>query len=152
MVFNQNNRFDDPAHETLMGIWFSGVKLKQQARRFFKDYAVNESQFNVMMSLKYAEKPLSQQDLSDRLLVDKSNLTGLIDSLEKFKFVKRRSVPGDRRFYRLELTDAGNAFLTTVEPAYRQTVHTAMSVFTADEIQLLTDYMARLQKKLEETS
>jgi len=152
MIFNQNNRFDDPVHETLMGIWFSGVKLKQYARRFFKDYAVNESQFNVMMTLKYADKPMSQQDLSERLLVDKSNLTGLIDSLEKLKFVKRRSVPGDRRFYRLELTADGSAFMDTVEPAYRQTVHSAMSVFTSDEMQLLTDYMARLQQKLEKTS
>ena len=149
MIFNQVNHFDDAEHEALMGIWWSGILLKQQARRFFKNHVASESQFNVMMALKYAGKPLSQQDLSERLLVDKSNLTGLIDSLEKLDFVKRCNVPNDRRLYRLELTAQGAAFLNEVETPYRELVKKIMSVFNADDLKQLTGYMVRLQVGLE---
>lgn len=150
MIFNQINRFDDAEHEALMGVWWSGVLLKQQSRRFFKGHAATELQFNAMMALKYADAPFSQQDLSERLLVDKSNLTGLVDSLEKLGFVKRCKVRGDRRFYHLKLTDDGLAFLDKVEKPYRKLVHKIMSVFTPDELRHLTESMVRLQQGMEE--
>ena len=149
MIFNEVNQFKDAQHEALMGLWWSGVLLKQQARTFFRDHIVSESQFNVMMALRYAEKPLSQQELSIRLLVDKSNLTGLIDSLEKLDFVKRCKVPDDRRSYQLELTKPGADFLNRVETSYRELVERIMSVFDADELRQITDYMVRLQAGLE---
>ena len=150
MIFNQVNNFDDREHEALMGIWSTGILLKQQSRRFFKDYVVSESQFNVIMTLKYAEKPLSQQALSERLLVDKSNLTGLVDGLEKLGFVKRRNVPNDRRLYRLELTEKGTSFLDEVEPSYRKLVKKIMSVYSADDLKQITAYMVRLQEGLDD--
>ena len=92
LVFNQINKFTDVEHEALMGIWWSGALLKQCARRFLKKHTSTEAQFNILMSLKYAEKPLSQQELSDRIFVDKSNLTVLIDSLESLCYPQ----PGER--------------------------------------------------------
>ncbi len=149
MIFNSVNRFEDKEHEALMGIWWSGVLLKRESRNFFKGRAVSESQFNVLMALKYAERALAQQDLSERLLVDKSNLTSLIDSLEELDFVRRRKEVQDRRFYRLELTEKGKNFLEEIEPAYWKLVHRIMSVFSADEISRITGYMVRFQKGLE---
>ena len=149
MVFNQKNHFDDVEHEALMGIWWSGVLLKQLSRKFFKARIVSESQFNVMMALKYAEEPLSQQELRERLLVDKSNLTGLIDALEKLGFVKRRKVRGDRRYYHLKLTDDGLKSLDKLEGPYRELVHEIMSVFNRKEMKQLTSFMERLQAGLE---
>ncbi len=149
MVFNEINPFDDEEHETLMGIWWSGILLKRQAKNFFRDFPVNETQFNALMALKYAEKPLSQQDLSGRLLVDKSNLTGMIDELEKQKFVRRRDVPENRRVYRLELTKKGFDFLETAEASYRERVHRIISVFTPKERKQLIQFMVKLQKAMD---
>ncbi len=150
MKFNASNRFDDPVHEALMSVWWSGILLKREARRFFRDRIVSEPQFNVMMLLKYAEGPLSQQDLSERLLVDKSNLTGLVGSLENLGFVKRRKSPDDRRFYRLTLTAQGSAFLDVAESPYRELVYRIMSVYSPSEMKQLTELMLRLQSGLEE--
>ncbi len=149
MIFNSDNRFEDKEHEALMGLWWSGVLLKRESKKFFKGRAFSESQFNVLMSLKYADRDLSQQDLSRRLLVDKSNLTDLIDTLEELDFVRRRKEPQDRRFHRLELTEKGRMFLQGIEPAYWELVHRIMSVFREDEICRITEYMVRLQEGLE---
>ena len=150
MPFNSVNRFEDAEHEALMGVWWSGVLLRQIARRFFRDQTVAESQFNVLMALRYAERALSQQDLSERLLVDKSNLTGLIDGLMKRGFVRRFREKRDRRFYRLKLTGEGAEFLEKLEPAYLELVHGIMNEFTPEERTRLTEYMVRLQRRMEQ--
>ena len=150
MPFNSVNHFEDAEHEALMGVWWSGVLLKQIARRFFRDQPVAESQFNVLMALRYAERALSQQDLSERLLVDKSNLTALIDSLVKRGFVRRCREKRDRRFYRLKLTGEGVALLAELEPGYLELVHGIMEVFTPEERTRLTEYMVRLQSSMEQ--
>lgn len=77
MIFNNANKFDDSEHETLMAIWWTGIMLRSEARKFFADKPASDTQFNVMMVLKYADHLLTQQELSRHLLVDQSNLTGL---------------------------------------------------------------------------
>ena len=51
--------------------------------------------------------PLSLSQLSKSLHVTPSNITGIVDRLEKKDLVKRGSKPGDRRVYLIHLTDTG---------------------------------------------
>ena len=149
LVFNQINKFTDVEHEALMGIWWSGALLKQCARRFLKKHTSTEAQFNILMSLKYAEKPLSQQELSDRIFVDKSNLTVLIDSLESLGFVTRSRVKEDRRAYHLHLTEQGMEFITNIEKPYRELIHNILAGFSEDEMRQRIGYMVRIQQAME---
>ncbi len=150
MIFNEINKFDDMAHEALMGIWWTGVLLKQQSRHFFRNHEITEAQFNAMMVLKYAEQLLSQQELSERLLTDKSNVTALVDSMEKMNLVRRRKERADRRIYRIKLTDKGLEVLGNIENSYREQIHDIMSVFSPGEMKSLTEKMVRLQQKIGE--
>jgi len=150
MIFNQIISFDDKEHETLIGIWWSGLMLKQQARKFFKHYTVSETQFNVLMVLKYASGPLTQQQLSERLLVDNSNLTGLIERMEKTGFVEKKKDSRDYRCYCITLSQSGKDFLNEVEGPYREFVHKIMSVFNDKEKSRLIENMVRLQRELGE--
>jgi DNA-binding MarR family transcriptional regulator len=51
--------------------------------------------------------PISQREVSDRLLLDPSDLVGLVDILERAGYVERHRDPVDRRRYALEITTAG---------------------------------------------
>lgn len=51
--------------------------------------------------------PLSQQDVADRLGVDRTTMVALVDGLEAKNLVTRRPQEGDRRRNVVELTDAG---------------------------------------------
>jgi DNA-binding MarR family transcriptional regulator len=53
------------------------------------------------------ERPISMRELAQRLKSDPSNVTGLIDRLEKRGLVERRPDPADRRIKGLALTSAG---------------------------------------------
>lgn len=74
------------------GVWHVGQLLKIQARRFFREYLSSEMQFNIMLLLKHADHPMNQQELSEKLLVDKSNLDRRRRRMEAAGLLIRRSI------------------------------------------------------------
>jgi MarR family transcriptional regulator, organic hydroperoxide resistance regulator len=55
------------------------------------------------------EQAVSMSHIAKLLCCDASNVTGIVDRLEKRGLVERRSAPGDRRVKMLALTDEGAA-------------------------------------------
>jgi DNA-binding MarR family transcriptional regulator len=53
------------------------------------------------------EAGLSQRELAERLGLEKSTVSRLAAELEAAGLVRRERDPGNRRFYRLEITEAG---------------------------------------------
>jgi DNA-binding MarR family transcriptional regulator len=51
--------------------------------------------------------PLSQQQLADRLRINRTLVVGIVDDLERRGWVERRRDPIDRRSYQLRITDEG---------------------------------------------
>jgi len=147
--YNEVNHFANRAHEALMGVWWSGLKMKQLARSFFRAHNVTDTQFNVLVVLKVAKKPLTQRELCERLLVDKSDLTGVLGRMEQAGLVTRRAVEGDRRCNAVVLTDAGRTALATAEPDYIALVTNVMSAFKPAETRKLTALMVRLHDAID---
>ena len=75
--------------------------LWEVSRVFFARWDLSPSQFNVLNLLEEHPEGLSQTDLGRQLLTHRSNVTGLIDRLEKRHLVRRRDVSGERRAYRV---------------------------------------------------
>ena len=148
MHYNEINRFANPAHEALMGVWWSGLALKKAARAFFRAHAITDTQFNAMVVLRVAGRPLPQKELCARLLVDKSDLTGLLSRMEKAGLVVRRGARDDRRVNAVSLTAKGRAELARTEPDYAARAHRTMSVFRPEEVATLTRLMLRLHDAL----
>lgn len=134
--------------QALMGVWHVGQLLKIQARRFFREYLSSEMQFNIMLLLKHADHPMNQQELSEKLLVDKSNLTGVAGRMEAVGLLIRRVDPLDSRAYQLELTSRGRKILEHVEMPYRAEVKKVMADFSPAELSMLIRFMERMRKTL----
>ncbi|MBN1522287.1 MAG: MarR family transcriptional regulator [Candidatus Aureabacteria bacterium] len=150
MAFEQKDNilltFRSKAHEALISVWWTGILLKKESKKFFRPYIASEAQFNVLMILKYADKNFTQNDLSERLLVDKSNVTGLIDNMEKTHFIQRNRVKGDRRSYHISLTKKGKNLIDKLDKIYQKKVGEIMA--SLDERDC--DDIIRLTKKLRE--
>jgi len=110
--------FENRRNEALVSFWWTGVMLGKCADKLFGQFDMSVAKFNLMMAVKFAERPLTQKDLSERLFVDKSGLTGMIDRLGKQGWIERKSVPEDRRSYHIALTDAGEDMLESVIEVY----------------------------------
>ena len=92
--------------------------LWRESRRFFQPFGITDAQFNVLNLLAQAPDGLSQRELSDLLVVDRSNVTLLLDRMAGKGWIERPEVAGDRRKYRVALTAGGRGLWKRVHPAY----------------------------------
>jgi len=141
-------KFDNLAHEALINVWWTGIFLKKEAKRFFRHELNSDAQFNILMILKYADGPLTQNDLSQRLLVDKSNITGLVDRMENMALIRRNAVAGDRRRYHITLTEPGRRLLADLERNYEQKVGEIMTGLTEAECRQLIRLTTKIRQAL----
>jgi DNA-binding MarR family transcriptional regulator len=140
-----------PAHEALLNIYFTGDLLKKRARQFFSAYNITDVQFNLLELLYYQadlEVGLTQQKLSRMFRVNQSNITSLIDRMEKAGLVERTDVPGDRRYYAIKLTAEGKRILEELHSTYINEVKKIMSVLTDDEMGALITSLERIREGL----
>jgi DNA-binding MarR family transcriptional regulator len=109
---------DHPGYRALMELLRTADTVWNASRVFFERWDLSPSQFNVLNLLHLNPAGLSQTDLSRQLIMHRSNLTGLVDRLEKRGLVARREVAADRRAYSVVLTAAGTRLLREILPRY----------------------------------
>ena len=107
-----------PGYRALMELLRTADTVWDASRVFFERWDLSPSQFNVLNLLRLNPDGLSQTELSRQLIMHRSNLTGLVDRLEKRGLVARREVAADRRAYSVVLTGAGAKLLDDILPQY----------------------------------
>ncbi|MEE9190028.1 MAG: MarR family transcriptional regulator [Candidatus Neomarinimicrobiota bacterium] len=104
---------------------------------------LSTSQFAVLEALLHLG-PLSQKEISTKLLVSTGNVVTIIDNLERDKFVTRESNPSDRRVHIICLTKKGERMISEIFPLHVNSIVENLSVLSRSE-QL---ELGRLCKKL----
>ena len=87
---------------------------------------------------------LTQQELANRLLVGRSNLSMLLPELEKRGLVIRMPDSKDKRLRRLCLTDQGLALTQEALGLQVKVIEDMMGALTAEECDQLGDLMRRV--------
>lgn len=90
----------------------------RESQRLFRPHGITGAQYNVLNILSTRPDGISQRELGDLLVVDRSNVTGLLDRLEKAGWVRRADHPADRRVYQIFLTPEGRRLWSIVHPRY----------------------------------
>lgn len=119
------------------------------SRLFFERWDLSPSQFNVLNLLWGLPDGLSQIDVSRQLIMHRSNVTGLIDRLEKRGLVKRLETPGDRRAYRVVLTANGIELMEEVLPQYYAAAEEVWNELPLREIQSMVRQLTEVAAKAE---
>jgi len=84
-------------------------------------------------------------DVARRLMVTPAVVTGLIDRLEKRGYVRRINSTDDRRRVLLALTDEGRAAAESVSGQLQAEMATALSGFSASDLEQLDRSLSRLR-------
>lgn len=87
-----------------------GRVVRGNIRAAFVDHGL-ASQVHFVLACLDEYGTLSQRELADRLAMDRSDLTRLLDKLEEAGEVRREADPKDRRRYRLSITRSGKTTL-----------------------------------------
>lgn len=110
--------FQRPGYLALIQLLRTTDTIWNSSRAFFETWGISPSQFNVLNLLYGNQNGQSQTQLSEELIVHRSNITGLVDRLERLGWVERNEVEGDRRKYQVRLTEQGNALMRELLPHY----------------------------------
>ncbi|KJS01267.1 MAG: hypothetical protein VR65_09530 [Desulfobulbaceae bacterium BRH_c16a] len=101
------------------------------------------SQFGILEALVHLG-PMSQKELSEKILKSPGNITTIINNLEKAGLVTRILSMEDRRYYAIHLTEKGRELIERIFPVHAEILFNRMSVLTEQEQQTL----GKLLKKL----
>ena len=118
----------------------------RESQRLFRPHGLTGAQYNVLNVLASRDAGISQRELSDVLVVDRSNVTGLLDRMEKVGWVKREDDPADRRVYRISLTPTGRRLWAKVRPKYDAGVAEVTRGLSAAQMKAGVAIMQRLEK------
>ncbi|RKS07992.1 DNA-binding MarR family transcriptional regulator [Nocardiopsis sp. Huas11] len=102
----------EPSPPTTLG-WSLAVVLRhwhERTETVLADIPHGARGYHVLTSTAHGEPP-TQAALAERLLIDRSVMTYLIDDLESAGLVRRRVDPEDRRVRRVCATEAGRTVL-----------------------------------------
>lgn len=87
--------------------------LYRQAQAYIssqmKQYNIGSGQYSFLLVL-YRNDGISQEELSDQLMIDKGTTARAIDKLEKAGYVVRETNPKDRRAYNIFITAKAREF------------------------------------------
>ena len=138
------------AHEAVMNIVLTGEMLAKEGQRLLRPFGLTDSQFNVLMLLKYQNggEGVNQTVLGERLLVNRSNVTGLIDRLEQAGWVQRLADPSDRRVNQVKITRAGLSVLSKAEEKYFARTEEVIGALPAKNQTLICTLMEAVRQVL----
>src|SRR3989338_7683420 len=77
---------------------------------FLAAYKMSPAKFNILLMVKHVgrDKGMAQNEISKLLLVTTSNITRMIDKLQKEGYVERLAQEGDRRVHLIKITKRGS--------------------------------------------
>ena len=138
------------AHEALLSTYYTASNLRKKVEHFLQPFGLTDVQFNLMMLLKHQGKDegLTQAQLSSMMLVNRANITALIDRMERAGFVERTSSPSDRRSNIIKLTASGEKLLEKIEPLYAKEVERIMAVLAESEQRILIGMLEKVRSNI----
>lgn len=97
-----------------------------------KEFGITDSQLGVLEALHHLG-PLSQGQLCEKILRSGSNVTTVVDNLERDKLVRRERDEIDRRVQMVHLTERGRALMERVFPIHVRRLTERMGALSREE-------------------
>lgn len=144
------NPFSHKAQEAMFNIVVTGTLLVKEGEKILRPFGLTDAQFNILMLLKYQSDDgrINQTRLGEMLLVNRSNITGLVDRMEKASLVIRTSDLSDRRIKYIEMTDKGREILKKTHTMYHKRLDDVMSSLSDSESGSLCSILKTVRRRL----
>lgn len=114
--------------------------LKLRLHRAFKQHGFNITPEQwAVMNILWKEDGQPQKEIAKRVFKDNSNLTRMLDLLEKDNLVERRRHETDRRSYRIFLTRKGKNIKSKLIPIWKRTNEDSLKHLSKKKRNMLVD-------------
>ncbi|MDQ6421499.1 MarR family winged helix-turn-helix transcriptional regulator [Paenibacillus sp. LHD-117] len=112
-------------------------------------YRIGSGQYIFLMAIAF-QQPITQKELSEKLLIDKTTTAKAITKLEAEGYVRREIDPADNRYHLLYLTDSGREVVPKVQEALARVKNKTQKGITDEEYDLLVSLLKIVLRNLTE--
>ena len=127
----------------------TNLKVHRTLNNLLAGVDLSLAQHEVLVHI-HRNRGLSQKELSERLLVVKSNVSALIKKLEARGLVRRAPDPADSRNNQLSLTPSGEKLVHKSFALQNRVVEAMVAVMTDAELEMIGDVMQRVSDSLDQ--
>jgi DNA-binding MarR family transcriptional regulator len=136
---------DNPGHWAVLAMVRIVRSFTDAHTRIAREHDLNLPRLEILLCLRAGEG-ISQQELSQRLLVTKGNVSMTLQAMENEGLVERRMDAADQRTHRLYLTNAGRQRLARIKPALEALMARMLGVLSSDEQRTLRRLLGRIEQ------
>lgn len=122
--------------------------LDDYDRRFFISYGLSPRQFWALQHLD-EHQGCSMVELSRALLTDKSNVTAIVDRLERASLARRTPAANDRRIFLITLTPEGRRLRDLVSQEHAARMRELIGVVNNGHLHALLESLSTISSHLE---
>ncbi len=146
----QNKPFKSTAQEAALNILRTADKFDQKVAQHLKSFELTPTQFNVLRILNGAGPDgWTCSDIASRMVKKDSDVTRLLDRLEKSKYILRERNPKDRRIINSKITSLGINLLKEISPHIAKWDHSLEAKMGAKKLRQLTTLLEEFRGLLE---
>lgn len=113
----------------------------RQSNQYLKKWGLSIAQFDILAQVGANER-ICQQDLAEKLLVTKGNMTHMLSKMEQIGWVQRER---EWKTKYITLTEAGRTLLDDVLPAQEQFQANQFGKLSMEEKKQLLELLKKLQ-------
>ncbi|MEI6437240.1 MAG: MarR family transcriptional regulator [Candidatus Omnitrophota bacterium] len=134
-------RYDE---EAFYGLALVHTALFDRVAGYLDGFRLTPAKMNVLMVIKHqgGAAGLSQREIGKRLMVTPSNMTRMLEKLEREKLIERAGLEGDKRVKMIRVTKRGSALLDEAWPGYLKTMKAAMNKISASQQKMLAELLS----------
>lgn len=131
--------------ELVLNLHVASSIMKGELDKIFSDFSISPTQYNVLRILKgvYPEGH-PRCEIDARLLDRASDVTRIIDRLEKIGLVKRIKNKSDRRMSVARITDRGIELVNNITPKIQKQHEKFTKNLTDKECKILSELLEKL--------
>jgi len=122
-----------------------GLFLQREINQVFQRFGLKQQQFSVLDEIVW-HGPISQKELGETLLFEKSNISKIVRILLEKKLINIAVAPIDRRLTLLSETPEGLSLWKDCMQAFNESSTEFMSVLSEDEATKAIELLKKLQK------
>jgi len=133
--------FSNSYEKVIVNMIYTNAWLKALQKEHFGKYDLTMQQFNILRILRGANEPLSTAVIRERMLEKMSDVSRIVDRLEKKDFVVKSTCESDQRKVDVGLTPKSIKVLNLIDKAnatwFKDT--TGLTIKEADQLSDLLD-------------
>ncbi|PSL28889.1 MarR family winged helix-turn-helix transcriptional regulator [Chitinophaga ginsengisoli] len=139
-------KFKDDYHKIVVNLLFTGNWLRDALGANLKEHGLLPQHYNALRIIKGRHpEPVSAGDIKDVMLDKASDVTRLLDKLEKLEYVQRRLCPHNRRKMDISITPQGLKLLSDVDILMDTFYEDLAERITEEEAATLSDLLDKIR-------